>query len=349
MEPAAAIGGVSALSGGVTRRLMQFGFQANALQPYIGNDGNTYITVMEAGKPVAREITANALLRRDEWRDLDRTVVTVATERLNIVADLRGRGLVRNLGGLGTLMAEYERMGDMGPANVDMSGVTRPDEDTIGFDLDGVPVPIIHKGFRINIRRLEASRRLGQGLDVVQGEVSARKVAEKLEDLFFNGSAITVQGRSIPGLTTHPNRATLTITDWTVAATRTPIADVLRAIAAATAAGYYGPFMLYISPSFWTAMLEDYKAESDRTLLERLRGIEGILDVKASDRLSGKQFVLVQFTSDVIQLGEALGITPVDWEEVGGMEQHFKVMTAAVPLLRTTQANKSGIVHAVSA
>jgi uncharacterized linocin/CFP29 family protein len=348
VEPAAAIGGVSALSGGVTRRLMQFGFQANALQPYIGNDGNTYITVMEAGKPVAREITANALLRRDEWRDLDRTVVLAATERLRLVALLRARGLVRNLGGLGTLMAEYERGGDMGPANVDMSGVTRSDEDTIGFDLDGVPVPIIHKGFRINIRRLEASRRLGQGLDVVQGEIAGRKVAEKLEDLFFNGSSIQVQGRSIPGLTTHAARNTLSISNWTNAGTRTPIADVLAMIAAASTAGFDGPFVLFLPRNFWTPMLEDYKAESDRTLLDRLRGIEGIDDVLPSDRLAANNTLLVQMTADVIQLGEALGITPVDWEEVGGMEQHFKVMTAAVPILRSTQTSKTGIVHGVA-
>jgi uncharacterized linocin/CFP29 family protein len=349
VEPAASISGAGALSGGVTRRLMANGFQASALQPYIGSDGRTYITVMEAGKPVAREITANALLRRDEWRDLDRTVVQVATERLNLVADLRSRGLVRNLGGLGTLMAEYERTGDMGPANVDMSGVTRSDEDTISFDLDGVPVPIIHKGFRINIRRLEASRRLGQGLDVVQGEVAGRKVAEKLEDLFFNGSPIRVQGRGIFGMTNHPNRNTVALTDWTDPATRQPVQDVLKMIAAATAAGYYGPFMLYLPANFWTAMLEDYKPESDRTLLDRLRGIEGILDVKASDRLQPGNVVMPQFTSDVIQLGEALGITPVDWEEIGGMEQHFKVMTAAVPIFRITQSGKSGITHGVAA
>jgi len=349
-QEAAQVGGGSVFSGGAARRLMQHGFQANALRPWISaKNGRTYITVLEAGKPVNREISANALLQRDEWIDIDRTVVQVATERLTIVDDVRAAGLIRKLGGLGTIMAEYERAGDMADANVDMSGVTRSDEDTIGFDIDGVPVPIIHKGFRINIRRLEASRRLGQALDTVQADVSTRKVVEKLEELFVVGSNIRVQGRWIVGLTNHPFRSTVVLTDWRDLTNGKPVNDVLKMIGASTTAGFNGTWMLYVANDIWVAMLEDYKPESDKTMLQRLRDIEGIREVKALGKLLPGHVVLVQFTSDVIQLGEALPITPVDWEEIGGFEQHFKVLTAAVPIFRSTQLNKTGIVHGVRA
>lgn len=347
--PAAVDSPQQAFSGGAAgHRLAAYGFQINALQPWVGSDGQTRITVMENGEPVVKVITANGTLRKDEWKELDRTVQQIGRERLSLVADLRAAGLSRNLGGLGTLMAEYERIGDMGEAQIDMSGTTRAPEDTVGFDLDGVPVPIIHKGFRLNTRRLEASRKLGQGLDIVQGEVATRKVAEKIEDLFIVGSTITVDGRRIYGLTNFPQRNTVTLSDWNSPTTGDDLGDVLKMIDAATAARFYGPFAIYYAPNFHRRMLEDYKPESDMTRIQRLRNVEGISSVKVLDRLPANNVVMVQLTSDVIQVGDAVDITPVDWEEGGIFERHFKVFAALTPIIRASQTGQSGIVHGVA-
>ncbi len=50
----------AAFSGSAPRRLLQFGFQVNALRPYVGNDGQSYITVMEDGQAVPRPICTAA-------------------------------------------------------------------------------------------------------------------------------------------------------------------------------------------------------------------------------------------------------------------------------------------------
>ena len=315
----ASVQGTGAFLGGAPARLLASGMKTNALR-------------------------TNNLLRKDEWISLDAAIVDQARRVLNGVADLRAAGLTRTLGGLGTLMAEWEQAGSMNPARVDMSATTQSDEDTQDFTLQGVPVPITHKGFRINARRLEASRRSGDALDTTQAELAATIVAEGLEDLLFNGNSLQVQGRTIYGYTTLPARLTGSLSaSW--ATTGDPLADTIAMIDAAYQQHYRGPFMLYVNNSYWTALQDDYKAESDRTVLERLRAIAEIQDVKPASSLASNAVVMVQMTSNVVQLGVAQDIDTVEWEMFGGLEEHFKVLAAIVPILKWDAANQSGIVH----
>jgi uncharacterized linocin/CFP29 family protein len=291
-------------------------------------------------------LRTNALLRKDEWINLDTAIVDVARRNLNGIADLQGAGLTRNLGGLGTLIAEWEQAGDMSPANIDMSAETRGSEDTQGFNIQGVPVPVTHKDYRIDIRRLEASRRLGSSLDVSQSALAARIVSESLEDTLFNGVNIVMQGRSIHGYTTLPNRSTGTLKGpWTNASTRDVIADMRNMIAAARLQNYFGPFPLYVNNTYWTSLQEDYKAESDKTIRDRILDFSEISSIRPSSSLASNEIVMIQMTSDVVQLGVAQDITNVEWSEMGGMVAHFKVMAAIVPILKWDANNQSGIIH----
>ena len=80
-------------------------------------------------------------------------------------------GLTHPLGGLWATISEYEKSSDMTEASVNMSAATDDEEDSVAYSPDSVPVPITSKGFRLDIRRLEASRRLGEGLDTTQAEM----------------------------------------------------------------------------------------------------------------------------------------------------------------------------------
>ena len=96
----------------------------------IGAEVQSYQSFMHAF--AAQDLSVNALrtnglLRKQEWEAFDTAVVEVARQRLNGIADLRAAGLVRDLGGLGVLIDEWESMSDMESASVDMSGVT-PDK-----------------------------------------------------------------------------------------------------------------------------------------------------------------------------------------------------------------------------
>ena len=127
-------------------------------------------------------LRTNDVLRKDEWEHYDSAILDVARMRLNGVADLFNAGLTYSLPNpLGKTMIEWERVGDMTDADVTMSGLTDTDNDRVTFDLQQLPVPIIHKDFRLNIRALAASREKGEPLDTMQVRLATQLVAEKAE------------------------------------------------------------------------------------------------------------------------------------------------------------------------
>jgi len=292
-------------------------------------------------------LRTNDLLRKDEWQALDTAVVEVQRQRLNGIADLQNRGLTRNLGGLGVLIDQYEQMSDMGGADVDMSGEAEGDEDTVAYNLANVPIPIVHKGYRINKRRLEASRKLGQAIDTTQAEVASRKVRDKSEDILFRGaSGIVVNGNSLYGYTNHPQRVTGSVTAaWTDESNREILADVESMLSDADAKFFFGPFLLYVPTSYWSVLRSDYKSYSERTYLERLRQYSEIADVKPADVLPADNIVMVQMTRDVVDLAIGQSVTNVEWMSKGNMVSHYKVMAAWAPRIKSDYNGSCGVVH----
>lgn len=289
----------------------------------------------------------NDLLRKDEWTALDTAVIEVQRQRLNGIADLQNRNLTRNLGGLGVLVDQYEQMSDMGDADVDMSGEAEGDEDTIAYTLANVPIPVVHKAYRINKRRLEASRKLGQSIDTTQAEVASRKVRDKSEDILFNGQAgITVNGNTLYGYRTHPNRVTGSVTAaWTDETNRDILADIETMLSDADAKYFFGPFVLYVPTSYWSVLRSDYKSYSERTYLERLRQYSEISDVKPADVLPADNIVMVQMSRDVVDLAIGQSVTNVEWMSKGNMVAHYKVMAAWAPRVKSDYNGNCGVVH----
>lgn len=322
------------------------------LDAILGNKGHGSL----AARLLANGMNVNALrtldvLRKDEWKQYDTTVVDIARVRLGAVADLVSRGLVYNLpNALGTTRLEWEKISDMEPAEVSMSGITPGQNDRVTYDLTGMPIPIIHKDFNINIRALEASRKTGQALDTTQAALCSRKVSEMTEEILFNGSTITHEtGSVLYGYTNAPNRETDSLTDnWVDADGTEIIADVIEMIGKAITNHMYGPYMLYVPYDYFNKLSDDYKAESDKTIMQRLKEIPNIIDVKATSFLgSGEngEVLLVQMTSDVVDMVVGMQPTTVQWETMGGFVVNFKVMSIMVPRIKTDSASQSGIVH----
>lgn len=329
MNPGVQIDTISAGAGGLTgsgdvaTRLMQSGFNVNALR-------------------------TNDVLRKDEWIQYDQALVEVARDRLPLVSELVNRGLTYNISnGLGTTILEWEDVSDMEPANVSMAGVTRGEQDTLEFTLRSMPLPIIHKDFTINIRKLEASRSTGMPLDTAQAELAGRLVAEETEKMVILGHATRVGAAQIYGIDTVPNSSAITMTGttgWDTDSTGAEIlADVLSAMAALETDNMYGPYTLIVTYAAWNRMLEDFKAESDKTIVQRVLELPGILNVIPSKNVPAEHAYLVQMTRDVID--EVIGMQPtvVQWETQGGMQLHFKVMSIMIPRVRFTQTLQSGI------
>ena len=338
-------------NGSVAQKLVASGMNTNALRPYIGKDGRPYITFMVNGKPVAKPIVGNATLRKDEWKHYDTAVIKAAQERLVAVADLQSRGLTYNIpNGMGTTVLEYEDMSDTEPASLSMDGITRGEADRPEFDINYLPLPIIHKDFFINARVLASSRTTGAPLDTTMAELAGRKVAEKAEEMLMIGaSSYAFGGGTLYGYMdfTHRGQYTLAV-HWndSGATGDTILADVIGMKQASIDDRYYGPWMIYIPTNFETAIDADFKAASDKTIRQRLLEVDGIQGIKVVDKLTDDNIVMVQMTSDVIRIVNGMAITVVEWESEGGMRFHFKVMAIIVPQPRADQDDRCGIIHA---
>jgi len=316
-------GGSLKASGSVGQRLLACNFNVNALR-------------------------TNDVLRKDEWKQYDTALIEVAQKRMPLVQELISRGLVYTIpNGLGTTILEWEDVSDMNAAEVSMSGVTAGENDILEFDMHSMPLPIIHKGFNINVRKLAASRTTGQPLDVAQAQFAGRKVAEATETMVIEGHATKLGTSVIYGLDTVSNSHAITMTDlWdTTTAAADYIVDVLASIASLQGDYMYGPYNLIINYTTYNRMQNDYDVAGSSllTIMERVLRTEGIQKIIPSTDVPANHAYIVQLTSDVID--EVIGMQPttVQWESHGGMMMHFKVMSIMIPRVRWTQTLQSGV------
>lgn len=338
--------------GDMAATLMQANFDVNALRPYQGADGRSYVTINQGGKPTAVPLTnAHATLRKDEWIELDKSVVKAALPRLRAVADLRGRGLQYVIpNGMGKTVLQTESQSDISDAAISMDGLRESQKDRPEYDLVNLPLPIIHKDFQYTARQVMASRNGGSPLDTTGAEQAARKVAEAAEKLLLGVSdSYTFGGGTIYGYTNLSGRLTqvlsnpATHTGWTGAHL---VQEVLEMRESSTGAHHFGPWVLYASPSWDQYLDDDYSAaKGDLTLRERLQKISGIEAITTLDYLEDYDMCLVQMTSDVARMVVGMDITTLQWETSGGMLLNFKVMAILVPHLRKDFNGNGGIVH----
>ncbi len=70
--------------------------------------------------------------------------------------------------------------------------------------------------------------------------------------------------------------------------------------------------------------------------------MEGIKWVKPSAMLTGTNVVLVQMTSDVVDVIDGIQPTTVQWQTEGGFQTKFKVLAIMVPRVKATQTDPNG-------
>jgi uncharacterized linocin/CFP29 family protein len=299
------------------------------------------------------ELSVYSLLRKQEWEELDAAVIAMAKLRMNGIQDLRDNNLVQPLGGLGTMVSQWNVASEKPAATVSMDGRTKGNRDRVDKKLYGVPVPIIHDEYEIGARELEASRRLGDTLDVTEAQESAASVAEKLEDILFNGeTGIVVGGSGIFGMTTLAARTTGTAASFgggdfgTISNILPTFTGILAALAAKR---YYGPFGFYISNTQYYQMLAFYTDGSGQTALQRVLALPQVKYVKPSDHLADGALTGMQLTKNVVDLATALDVTNREWTSGDEMTLNYKVMMAAVPRFKTDYAGNAGVVHVTAA
>lgn len=286
----------------------------------------------------------NALLRHEEWLEIDAALLDVVRTQLVVVQDLINYGLVHTLGGLGSTESSYERLFDMDDAEIDMDATTPGSEDRVAFDQVTLPVPITHKNFRISIRQLEASRTRGDALDTTQVRVATRKVRDSLENMVMNGNALKFATNPIYGYTTHPSRVTGSATgDFGTITNIHP--TFVAMVNALEALGFIGPFLFYVARTQYGQMRARYTDGSGDTALEAALEIPGVDDIKPSDVLAAEAVVGVNMMQETVDLAVGQDIIPVQWDTMGGLIAHYKVMAAMVPRIKADSGGDCGVVH----
>jgi uncharacterized linocin/CFP29 family protein len=313
--------------------------------------GERFLAALKAGRAISpAELRTLDTLRKDEWKVFDDALIASAVARLRGVADLINAGLTRTIpNGLAKTILEYEKVSDLDPAIVSMDGVTRSENDRLEFTLAGLPLPITHKDWYLNLRHLMASREKGEALDTMHSRIAGRKVAEESERMLFEGGK-TFQGLPIYGYTTHPQRMTVafgTGGSWDQAAKtgEQMLTDVLTVLGMMDAEQQFGPYVLYIPADAAVNLSKDFKSNSDKSIRQRLSEIEGLSAIRVVDQLATGNLLLVQMTPETVQWIIGENLQTIQWDIHGGFQINFKAFQIGVTLIRSDYDERVGIVH----
>jgi len=296
-------------------------------------------------------LRTNATLQREEWVHFDTVLVQEGIIRLRAVALLLSRGLTMPIANaLGRTMIEYEKITDMQAAIRSMDGISRSYGDRVEYSQVQLPNFITHKDFDIYLRALEASRNKGEPLDTTQVRVAGRLVSESLENALINGAGVVINGVQGYGYRNHPNRNTggfVTNGAWSAAAKvgADILEDTLKMITALQGDRHYGPYDILVPGDASVKLSNDFKANGDLTILQRLLEVDGVENVITCDQMPTANVVMVSATPDVVQLADGEGIQSVQWEIEGGMCVKFKALAIQVPIVKADAQGRSGVYH----
>jgi uncharacterized linocin/CFP29 family protein len=289
-----------------------------------------------------QQLVENNTLREDETREIEEALTRVARRDLIAVADLRQGGLSVNLRNIGVTTYEFDRVTPVGKATQGMSILNLGDKDLVTFVRTAIPVPVTASQFELDARHAAAGQTLGEPVSLTNVEEHTRAVAEMLEDTLVNGSAVVLGANTLPGYTNFSSREQLSFSDvaWNdiSGAPEAAVTDVIAMRTALRDNGFTGPYILYIPANFDGVIDEDYKAESDRTLRERLLSINGVEDVKVLPSLGDDEVLLVQMTRGVVQAAVGQDITTVTWDTYGGLGMHWAILAVMTFALKAAAA-----------
>jgi len=293
----------------------------------------------------------NDTLRKDEWIHLDEALVEEGVIRLRGVQDLIAAGQVIPVANaMGKTIVEYEKVTDMEPAVVSLDPAARSDLDRQEFELARVPLPVTHKDFDLSLRTLAASRETGEALDTTQARTAGRLVSERLEQMLFQGLTGNFGGFPVYGYTTHPDRNVSAFGAggaWSGAGKTGEeiLADLLSAIGVLQDDRMYGPYWVYVSANTSTKLEEDFKAESDKTIRQRLMEVDMVQAIRVVDQLAADNVVITQASIDVAAWVMGETTQTVQWDIYGGFKIAFKAFAIQVPLIRSDASGRSGVFH----
>ena len=183
-----------------------------------------------ANKYLARE---DAPSGSEVWNALDEAMVEAA------------KGLL-----VGRRVLELE-----GPYGLGLKSVPLKDETTESGLISGktLPLILIQEGFDLAARDLANFEMQGLTLDRSGVADAALSVAEREDDLIFNGS----DELEVPGLMTVEGAKSMELSDWSDVGAAAN--DLIQAVTTLDEAGFHGPYTLALAPARYNMLFRRYE------------------------------------------------------------------------------------------
>jgi len=194
-----------------------------------------------------------ASLPEELWEQIDEAARSAARDRLTgrRFLDLEGPyGL--GLTSIETGADDYCRTPQEGEAGAVMS--------------HALSVPMLRKGCRLSVRRIQAYLDMGQLLDLSPVEDAAEAVAAREEELLYYGQP----DFHLYGLMNAPDRHEAKLSDWSKS--DQALNDMLAAVEKLEGAGYPGPYALVAEPAHYNNLFRRYE-NTDMLQLQHLKSL----------------------------------------------------------------------------
>lgn len=281
---------------------------------------------------------------------IDQAVGRVGRQRLVIVDDLIKAGLtvpMANWLSIPTLTSH--ELGEAGAAKQSMVPGGRGERQIMQWTPYTIPIYCTWDDFQFDVREMMAAERVGQPLDTIHVEQATRNVNLSIEDAAINGGP-TIGGSAVPGLLNSNltyNYASNEAWDVSAHDGSDILADVEGMINVAQAQKFFGPYNLYVPTTYGIKLLDDFKTYGTVSILNRLKEIDtgqGPLNIKTVDRLPANKTLLVQMTSDVVDVIVGQQPIPVSWQPEPGWLYNFVVLACVVTRVKTNAEGNTGIV-----
>ncbi len=287
---------------------------------------------------------------------IDRAVVEVGLQRLTVAADIMAAGLTYNLTDpLSVSHIEWNTTNKVGAAQRTMNPSSRGEYKMPIVSPNRLPIYLTTDDFALDIRTLKTSQRIGTPLDTTLVKACVRSVNEAIEDAVINGTTtldgqdLKVGGYAAYGLLNAPNAEAkvLTAAAWnTTPVGSTVFTEVMAMIAQLQGNKKYGPYRLYVPTVVGNALDSDFNATNNAqglTIRQRILQIESLQAVRVADLLPATKVVLVQMTSDVVDMVVGQPPTVIPWTSLDGFTIHNLVMAIMIPRVRSDYNGDSGV------
>lgn len=323
-------------------------FAENNLHKYQVLDANGNMITNGADKQ-ALVTNANGTVRHEDFMVIRGMVIEVRRRSLNGISDLRAGGLSFQAN-IGDQLVGFENVNEFKAAEQHMNPNSFDNNDTV-FTEDFVPNPITHSTFSVPWRQQGFDYKRSLGL-----AESLRQTAERLEETLFNGNAnisVTFNGTGFPiyGYTTDPKRGTGTISNWTAGASQGLIVNELIDQIGLMWAGQGGiannSVVVYVANDIWNVLQKDYNTTNpSKTILDRMKDIAQVKDVKPAEKLASTQVVLVEMEKRTVELAIASDIVVIPHTKLNAMApQVLTTYAAMVQKIKADNVGNTGVRH----